>query len=243
MKRLVFFISIVIILAESFLIINGLSTSGENPDQADNELQYYSITGRILPPNATMNTCCQGTVPFFDNATGDFKMDDLKNGEYRLAFASPGYETHLEIIQIDGSDVDLGTIQMLKEGEGPSYYIVSVGPWLDADGKGIAGIIVSYEKDGDSYWNITDDNGFAWIKGPVESIEDGASMTASFKTRKLIWKWNLDSPPYNVFITRKVESKESYRMLIIIIGVLLILLMAAVLFVRIFRGRDKGNLQ
>lgn len=238
MKRLVFFILILIFIVESFSIIHSLTVSGIDPNQSTDEPQYYNITGRILPPNTTMNTCCQGTVPFIDNATGDFKMSDLKDGEYRIAFALSGYESHLEVIQINGSDVDLGTIRMLMEGEKSSYYSVMVGPWVDADGKGIAGINVSYMMDGDSYWNLTDDNGFAWIDGPVESIENGASMTASFKSRKLVWKWNLESAPYNVFISREVESTESYRWLIIVIGIILIMLVAAVLLVRIFHSGD-----
>jgi len=243
MNRLVFCVLIVITLTGSISIIHGLSASGENSVRTSDDIQYYNITGRIVPPNATMNTCCQGTVPFFDNATGEFIMSDLKDGEYRIAFALPGYDSHLEIIQINGSDVNLGTIRMLKEGTGSASYSFTLGPWIDGDGNGIPGINVSYEMYGNRFWNLTDVNGIAWIEGPVEYIENGTPLTASFQSRELDWNWNEETPPYNAFNSKKVESEGSNRLMIIFIGILLILLVATVLFIRIFSQGNDDNEQ
>jgi len=242
MNKFVFFIFILFFTIGSLSILRGLNASGENSIQSPDDIQYYNITGKIVPPNATLNTCCQSSAPFFDNTTGEFIISGLPDAEYRIAFASPGYDPHLEIIQINGSDINLGTIRMVQEGAEFGPFIKAVGPWLDSDGNGIPGINVSYMLDGVSYWNLTDVYGIAWIEGPVESIENGTSLTASFQSEKLEWKWNLESSPYNAFAVKEDESEGFFRLLIIIIGILLILLVATVLFVRIFhRGNDDNE--
>ena len=239
--RLLFCILIVNFIIVSFSTMPGANVSGEDTIRSPDDVGYYNITGRIVPHDAIMNTCCQSTVPDFNNTTGEFSLSDLKNGEYRIAFASPGYDPHVEIIQINGSDVDLGTLTLVKEGAEPSSHIVSVGPWLDGDGNGIPGINVSYVMDGKGYWTQTDVNGMAWIEGPVGSIPNGTTITASFQTRELEWEWNAEAPPYNAINSREEGSADNLGLIIIAFGILLVLIVATVVLILFFRRGNSGQ--
>lgn len=194
-----------------FLIgtLNG-SVTGVDPVDDSNDVLGYRITGIIVPPNATMNTCCQSPTPLFNRTTGEFLLEGLKDGEYILAFSAPGYEAIVRTIPVNGSDVDLGVIFLQsKDGQKSPSYRADLGPWRDAKGNGIPGINVSLHIDMNLYWNLTGMGGIASLEIPIQSIPNGTNISCTFHSGNINWRWNQEAAPYGAFASQDDGSAGS----------------------------------
>ena len=120
--------SLIIIISCSISSLVGMmvgNIAAVDPIDNSNDVQVYQITGIIVPPTATMNTCCQSSAPVFNKTTGEFMINELTDGEYIVSFSAPGYEAIVRTIPVNGSDVDLGVIFLQsKDGQkSPSYRV------------------------------------------------------------------------------------------------------------------------
>ena len=173
--------SLIIIISCSISSLVGMmvgNIAAVDPIDNSNDVQVYQITGIIVPPNATMNTCCQSSAPVFNKTTGEFMINELTDGEYIVSFSAPGYEAIVRTIPVNGSDVDLGVIFLQsKDGQKSPSYRVDLGPWRDAKGNGIPGINVSLYIGMNLYWNLTGMGGIASLEIPIQSIPNGTKIS------------------------------------------------------------------
>ncbi|MDP6155510.1 MAG: hypothetical protein QF682_05150 [Candidatus Thermoplasmatota archaeon] len=224
----------IVIISLFFCIITGsiigsgvVSEESRNPTE---EKEYFEITGVVIPANSTMVTCCIASDAEINNLTGEFHIPGLKNGEYFYAIHYEGYESHFLTIVVNGSNDDLGVIELSREGAPIITHKVNIGPWNNGAGHGIPGINVSFIFNDKEYWDITDENGNTSFYLPVKDITDKTEITAVYQKSLIKWKWNADKIPLDAFAQGE-SSDSSFQISIIAILIIIIFVTIIVFFI------------
>ena len=193
----------------------------------------YSITGKVVPADATIRYGVDQKEAVVNGTTGEFVIDGLENGNYSITISRWGYATQVHVVTINGSDVDMGTRTLAYAPPPNDWHEINIGPFKDANGKPVKGIIVSFSIGGIGYGNITDENGLARFIIPKNGIPNGTIITAKLGDEEYSWQEG-DSLP--VFGAEDEEDDFPVTtMIIIALGVI------SFIFLLILIGKYRQN--
>ncbi len=229
-------------------VLNPISAAAESENSSNSET--FKITGKVIPADSVLVTCCSSSPPDFNRTTGKFTFYGLEPKDYTFSFSHEGYESRLVIVSVVDSDVAMGSVYLYRIGEAPDTYNVTVGPFVDENRSCIEGVKVFFSmENGERFQESTNELGNATFALPLEFIPQGLNVSARYGSRTVSWKWYVESPPYSSF-TRALGkadenddtagpddaddgSNEKGSNMNLILLVLIILLMICVLWVGI----------
>ncbi len=205
-------------------------------------LHLYKITGTVVPKDAAVSID-GGSV---DVTNGQFESLQ-PNGSYRIVISAEGFETHIDMFTIYGSDKDLGDIE-LDELPPEMYEVPRLGPFVY---KGttlpVEGVNLSLEINSVTYYADTDSDGYARFILPMEEIPEGTTITAKKDAETQSWKWEVENNPYDLFIkpddgingNGKDTDKGSETTLWTVLIVLVVLIIGVIIVIVIYLLRTK----
>ena len=195
--------------------------------------QFYQITGTLSPPDAAISFSGTQTVEH-DTETGEFTISYLTDGLYKLTFSKEGYIRQFRNITVAGSGWELDITLLLEDTDEPKVYQEVIGPFLDGNGDGISGILVSFQLDGILYEETTGTGGKA-IFEVHKPLPEETPITAKFEGKERTWNWG-DKEPYDAFAEPKGGGESSFMIVLIIVIVVIFGIVVAVLLISRSRG-------
>jgi len=204
-------------------------------------LRLYEIKGSVVPEDATV-TIDGDEV---DVTNGQFETMQ-PNGSYRIVISAEGYETYDKSTTIDGTNVNLGEIE-LEELPPKMYEVPRLGRFVyKGTNEPIEGINLSLELEGVTYYADTDSDGYARFILPVEEIPAGTIITAKKDEVIKTWNWG-EGDLYKVFLkpddgingNGNDTDKGSDTTLWTILIVLVVLIVGVIIVIVIYLFRTK----
>lgn len=193
----------------------------------------YNITGFVSPPNATISLRPVPAEVFYgystwrNYTTGEFIIDEVENGTYELHVEAPGYRIHEQNFTVNGSDLDVGTIELTSLAI-PTYRLV-IGPIVDAEGNPVPNATVRFVR-GERYEEVTDEAGYAVFMMTGGNITNNTQINVTKGDVEMHWGYGEEIP---AFSSDKEEEKElPWTIAAGVIIVVIILIIVAIITMR-----------
>lgn len=181
----------------------------------------YTITGKVTPADATL-TFSGGHKAVVVPATGNFTIEKVPDGDYKLRFSKDGYYDEWRNFTVNGANKTLGNITLIeKHPDLDPTYTITIGPFIDGDKDPIPNINISFTYDGEDYWALTRSNGIAYFENfPVATLSNATDITVFYDNKTV--EGPLGEIDFEVFADKKEEEDDPMDIYIIIAIVVIV---------------------